>query len=129
MDVGNPSNFVRILELFNKQKKELEVDFTACSYSDAETKVAMQEIYEQFNYVADPHGAVAYLGLKVYTAQNPTTAGVFLETAHPSKFIDVVESTLDIEVALPENVRHLMNREKQSILTSNYEDLKSFLLQ
>tara|TARA_B100001093_G_scaffold519952_1_gene611666 strand:- start:23980 stop:25278 length:1299 start_codon:yes stop_codon:yes gene_type:complete len=129
MDVGNPSNFVRILELFNKQKKALEFDFTALSYSDSETKVAMQEIYNQFNYVADPHGAVAYLGLQAYMAKNPTTAGVFLETAHPSKFIDVVESTLDIEVSIPENVRFLMNREKQSILTSNYEDLKSFLLQ
>ncbi|MAJ32470.1 MAG: threonine synthase [Flavobacteriaceae bacterium] len=129
MDVGNPSNFVRILELFNKQKKELEFDFTALSYSDSETKVAMQEIYNQFNYVADPHGAVAYLGLQAYMAKNPTTAGVFLETAHPSKFIDVVESTLDIEVSIPENVHFLMNREKQSILTSNYEDLKSFLLQ
>ena len=129
MDVGNPSNFVRILELFNKQKKELELDFTALSYSDAETKAAMQEIYDEFNYVADPHGAVAYLGLQAYTAKNPTSAGVFLETAHPSKFIDVVESTLDIEVSLPENVRYLMNRKKHSILTSNYEDLKSFLLQ
>lgn len=126
MDVGNPSNFIRIQQLFNNDFETLKNAFSSYSFSDAATKTTMQEIYADSKYIADPHGAVGYLGLKEYNlAENEI--GVFLETAHPVKFLDVVEQTLDIKLTLPEQIQKIINEEKVSINISTYNDLKDFL--
>lgn len=127
MDVGNPSNFIRIQQLFNNNFNSLKNDFSAYSFNDLLTKEAMKEIYTNSNYIADPHGAVGYLGLKSY-GLNENEYGVFLETAHPVKFLDIVENTLDINVEIPKQIQKVLNKEKVSIKTDNYSKLKEFLL-
>ena len=88
----------------------------------------MKEIYTQLGYITDPHGAVGYLGLKEYLKDHPEKYGVFLETAHPVKFLDTVESTLQTKVELPQRIKALLKKEKQSTPISSYADLKAYLL-
>lgn len=128
MDVGDPSNFVRILQIFDNEFDSLKNGFTAMSYSDAETKAVIKQVYARTNYVMDPHGAVGYLGLKDFLKVNPEFHGVFLETAHPVKFLETVESIIDTKVAIPDSIQHLMDKKKKSFQIRNYEDLKGFLL-
>ncbi|GAA0722038.1 threonine synthase [Aquimarina litoralis] len=127
MDVGNPSNFIRIQQLFNNNFNSLKGNFSAYSFNDVLTKEAMKEIYSKSNYIADPHGAVGYLGLKSY-GLNENEYGVFLETAHPVKFLDIVENTLDLNVEIPKQIQKVLNKEKVSIKTNDYGKLKEFLL-
>jgi threonine synthase len=127
MDVGNPSNFIRIRELFNNDLELLKGTFSSHSFSDDETRATMKEIYSNSGYIAEPHGAVGYLGLKKYgLAANEF--GVFLETAHPVKFLDVVEETLPVKVAIPAQIQKVINNKKVAIKVANYQDLKAFLL-
>ncbi|NMH89516.1 threonine synthase [Flavivirga algicola] len=128
MDVGDPSNFIRIQEIYKNKFETLKDNVSSFSFSDDETREAMQEIYTQFNYVADPHGAVGYLGSKAYLKENPNAHCVFLETAHPTKFLDVVEAVIKEEQPLPEQIQSVMDKEKVSVLISTYEDLKNYLL-
>ncbi|WP_298319358.1 threonine synthase [uncultured Aquimarina sp.] len=127
MDVGNPSNFIRIQQLFDNKFESLKDNFSAYSFDDAATRDAMKEIYNQNKYIADPHGAVGYLGLKEYDLQEGEY-GVFLETAHPVKFLDIVETTLDIKIPIPAQIQKVMNKSKVSIKTNDYKKLKEFLL-
>ncbi|AUC21882.1 threonine synthase [Polaribacter sejongensis] len=127
MDVGNPSNFIRIQELFNNDLEALKSAFSSYSFSDDETRATMKEIYANSGYVADPHGAVGYLGLKKHGLKE-NEFGVFLETAHPVKFLDVVEETLPVKVAIPEQIKKVINNKKVAFKASNYQDLKDFLL-
>ncbi|RLD28057.1 MAG: threonine synthase [Bacteroidetes bacterium] len=128
MDVGNPSNFVRIKEIYKNNFKTLKDHLSSYSFTDAETKEAMQEIYEDYNYVADPHGAVGYLGAKAYLKEHPDTHCVFLETAHPTKFLDVVEKVLQQKQELLAQIKAVMDKKKVSIKIENYEQLKTYLL-
>lgn len=129
MDVGNPSNFVRVQTLFDNNFEKLKQMFSSYSFTDAETRDAMKTIYKNSGYVADPHGAVGYLGLKKYLGNNSTKKlGVFLETAHPVKFLDVVESTLKVSVEIPQQIKAVLGKEKKSIEIDRYEDLKEFLV-
>ncbi|GGG49661.1 threonine synthase [Bizionia arctica] len=128
MDVGNPSNFVRIQEIYNNDFHLLRNNLSGFSFTDEETKEALKEIYTQYNYVADPHGAVGYLGCKAYLKHNPNAHCVFLETAHPTKFLDVVEDTVNTSIPLPDQIKAVIDKEKQAISISNYDGLKSFLL-
>jgi threonine synthase len=128
MDVGNPSNFIRIQEIYKNNFDKLKNNLSSYSFSDEETKVAMKEIYEDTGYIADPHGAVGYLGAKAYLKENPNAHCIFLETAHPTKFLDVVEDVLDATVALPEQIQSVMGKEKEATKINSYEQLKSFLL-
>ena len=128
MDVGNPSNFIRIQEMYNNDLSEFKKDFSSYAVSDAETKVAMYEIYKNSNYIAEPHGAVGYLGLKKEMQNHENAIGIFLETAHPIKFLDTVEPTLNIKLEIPKQIESVLNKEKVSIKISNYNDLKEFLL-
>jgi threonine synthase len=128
MDVGNPSNFIRIRELFNNDLKALKNAFSSYSFSDDETREAMKKIYNNSGYIADPHGAVGYLGLKKY-GLTANQFGVFLETAHPVKFLDVVESILPVKVEIPEQIQKVINNKKVAFKVSTYQDLKDFLLQ
>lgn len=128
MDVGDPSNFIRIRHLFQNDKEKLSKYFSSYTFSDVETKRAMKQIYDCSDYIADPHGAVGYLGLKKYQEEHPDTYGIFLETAHPVKFLDVVEETISKKLALPAQIQKIMDKKKNSIQISSYEDLKTFLL-
>jgi len=129
MDVGNPSNFIRIQEIYNNDFEQLKANLSSYSYTDEETKEALLEIYEQFNYVADPHGAVGYLGCKDYLKTNENAHCVFLETAHPTKFLDVVEDVIDTKLELPPQIEAVMDHKKVATQIATYEELKTFLLQ
>ena len=126
MDVGNPSNFIRIQELYQNNFDALKKNFSSFSFTDDETREAMKKIYTNSNYIADPHGAIGYLGLKKYVL-NTTEFGVFLETAHPVKFLDVVESTLPVKVAIPEQIENILDKEKIAKRIHSYQELKEFL--
>ena len=129
MDVGDPSNFIRIRHLFQDDFEKLNKTLSSYTFSDDETRVAMKAIYSNSNYIADPHGAVGYLGLKKYQEKNPDTYGIFLETAHPVKFLDVVENTLGITPEIPAQIQKVLHRKKVSLAVEDYEDLKNFLLE
>ena len=129
MDVGDPSNFIRIQKLFNNDFFKLKKILKGYHYTDTETKKAIKEIHEVSGYIADPHGAVGYLGLRDFL-KNTTDdyQGLFLETAHPIKFVDTVEATLKTTVEIPKRLESILDREKTSIPISRYDELKSFLL-
>lgn len=126
MDVSDPSNFVRILEMYNQNIELLKTDFSSFSFTDEDAKKCMNEIFKKCNYVCEPHGAVGYLGLKKYL-ETKNAIGLFLETAHPIKFLETVEETLNITLELPKNITELLNKEKQSIKVKSYEEVKHFL--
>ncbi|WP_242204733.1 threonine synthase [Aestuariivivens insulae] len=128
MDVGAPSNFIRIEEIYKNQFNTLKDNLSSYSFSDEETKTAMLEIYDNYNYVADPHGAVGYLGCKAHLKEHPEAHCVFLETAHPTKFLDVVEEVIKEEQPLPEQIQAVMGKDKVSVKIDTYEDLKDFLI-
>jgi threonine synthase len=124
MDVSNPSNFVRILELFGDG---LRNELTSYPFTDAQTLEAIAQL-NQNGYLPDPHGAVGYLGLKKYMESHDEVTGVFLETAHPVKFADSIEQNLGIKISLPEQIKSLMDKEKKSVKIGSYEELKAKLL-
>ncbi|WP_282056263.1 threonine synthase [Maribacter luteus] len=128
MDVGDPSNFIRIRHLHNDDFEALKANLSSYPFTDEETKKAMLHIYKTSDYIADPHGAVGYLGIQKYRKDHPETFGVFLETAHPVKFLDVVEETLGHTLELPAQIKNVMGKEKTSIKIGKYEELKSYLL-
>ena len=130
MDVGNPSNFVRILELFHHKFADLKKVLSSDSISDEETRKTIQEVFEKENYLLDPHGAVAYFALENYLKQHPEEKGYILETAHPVKFYDVVEPVIHQKIPIPESVKSILDKEKESILmNADFDKLKDYLLQ
>lgn len=129
MDVGNPSNFVRILDLYRHDLAAIKKYVSAFALSDQETAVAMKKVYADYQYILDPHGAVAYLGLKKFQQEHADYTGVFFETAHPAKFIEVVEHTLQQKIKIPATLQEFINREKKSIpCSSDYNAVKTILL-
>ena len=129
MDVGDPSNFVRILELFDKQFHSLKKELSGYSISDEETRDTIKEVYSAYHYLTDPHGAVGYLALKKYLEGFADQKGIFLETAHPVKFYDVVEPVIGEKIPVPASVQTLLNKEKQSVrMGTKYEEFKEYLM-
>jgi threonine synthase len=129
MDVSDPSNFIRIQKIFNNDVFKLKKKLSGYSYTDSETKKALKEIYKINGYVADPHGAIGYLGLKKYLENNEGDFyGVFLETAHPVKFLDTVKKALKIDIEVPERLKETLTRDKVSIPIKDFTDLKEYLL-
>ena len=128
MDVGDPSNFIRISKIFDNNYKVIKSNLSGFKFEDNKTKEAIKEIYKDSNFIADPHGAVGYLGLKKYLKNHNNKIGVFMETAHPIKFIDVVENTLDIKLKLPERIKKILKKEKKSTKINTYEELKDYLI-
>ncbi len=129
MDVGNPSNFVRILEIFKHQFPQLKNKLSSATVTDEDTLATIKEVFEKYNYLADPHGAVGYLALSQYLASHPADKGVFLETAHPVKFPDAVEKITGRPIAVPDSLQPIMKRDKLSIfIPADYAALKEFLL-
>ena len=129
MDVAHPSNWIRIETLHDHDLNKLRNHISSYSFTDAQTMDAMQRVYHQYNYVADPHGAIGYLGLERYLQKNPNYFGVFLETAHPIKFTEVVTEALGFSPELPEGLQRLMHSEKKSTVIKNYDELKEVLMQ
>jgi threonine synthase len=130
MDVANPSNFVRIMELFEQNLPSLKNVLTSYSISDAETKATIEKVFKEKKYVLDPHGAVGFIALHRYLNAHPGKKGFFLETAHPSKFYDVIEPVIHQPVEIPDSIRALLKQEKKSIrMKANDNDgLKSLLI-
>ena len=128
MDVGNPSNFVRIQEMYHDDILEFKKDFSSYAFSDDQTKDALQNIYTRTGYIVEPHGAVGYLGLKKEIEKQSNSVGVFLETAHPIKFLDVVEPILNFQISIPSQIESVLRKDKIKIPITSYEDLKRFLI-
>ena len=127
MDVGNPSNFIRIQELYNNDLTAFKKDFSSYSHTDEITSATLLEIYNNSGYIAEPHGVVGYLGLKKEMMHFPKAIGIFLETAHPIKFLDTVEPILNITLPIPVQIESVLNKEKVRVKIKTYEELKAFL--
>ena len=128
MDVGNPSNFIRIQALHDNDINKLKSNLSSYSFTDDETKTALETIYSNSGYIADPHGAVGYLGAKAHLTNHSSSQVVFLETAHPTKFLDVVEEVISEKVELPPQIQAVIDQQKHATFVKNYEDFKSFML-
>jgi threonine synthase len=129
MDVGDPSNFIRILELLHHEFSGLKNLMSSYSVSDNETRETLKNVFDNEHYLADPHGAVAYYALNEYLQQHPGQAGMFLETAHPVKFYDVVEPVIGEAIPIPEPLKPLMEKDKKSILMeADFQQLSEFLM-
>ena len=129
MDVGDPSNFIRIMEIFHQQIDGLKKTLNGYTISDEATKATLISVYQNHNYLLDPHGAVAYTALQQYQSQYPNTKGVILETAHPVKFYDVIEPLINQTVPVPETVAEQIKKEKISTkIKADKNELKEFLL-
>ena len=130
MDVGNPSNFARILDIYDNNYTTISKAIKGHAFSDAETREKMKQVFEKFNYVCDPHGAVGFLGLENFLNMNPRfTKGVFFETAHPAKFKDTVDKTIGSDIEIPERLAKFLDREKLSVkIPNNFQDLKNLML-
>ena len=131
MDVGNPSNFERLKSLFNNDVLEFKKEIESYSFSDEETKSAMIKVKQEFDYTLDPHGAVAYLGLQKYSEKsNEDFIGILLETAHPAKFVEVVEDVLKEKIEIPEKLEAFNKKEKQSLyFPADFYLVKQFLME
>ena len=135
MDVGNPSNFERMKSLFNNDVSEFKKEIESYSFSDEETKTTMRNVKKEFDYTLDPHGAVAYLGLQALRqAQsdkiNEDFVGVLLETAHPAKFVEVVEDVLKEKIVIPEKLEAFNKKEKKSVeFPVDFETVKNYLIE
>jgi threonine synthase len=131
MDVGNPSNFARILDLYGHNHNIIKEIIYSASFSDEQTKSAMKEVYSKYNYIIDPHGAVGYLAFQQYISEShlDNYSGVILETAHPAKFADTVEDVINKKIGIPERLRLCLDKKKESIkISKNFDDLKDFLV-
>ncbi len=132
MDVGNPSNFARLKDFYQKEQCHtcdmMGQDIKGYAFNDDKTKEAVKFIYDRFQYIMDPHGAVGYLALKEYQQVYPETMGVILETAHPSKFIEDVENILGNKITVPERLARLADEPKSAIsMSTNYKDFKEWI--
>jgi threonine synthase len=131
MDVGNPSNFFRLLALYGNDENLFKEKVKGFFFDDIETGQAMKKVKSENGYIMDPHGAVGYLGLKKFMGQNPNEyVGVFLETAHPGKFKSVVDQVLGIDLELPERLqKFLSGTKKMEVLENDFEAFRTYLLQ
>ena len=128
MDVGDPSNFSRILELYKSDHNALKGDLEGYWFTDEQTRGAIREIYQKYGYISDPHGAVGYLGLQEFLKAHPEAQGTFLETAHPAKFKEEVERTLSIDIDLPAQLASFAGKSKVAEKISTYDGLKAFIM-
>jgi threonine synthase len=127
MDVGDPSNFARILDLYNNDVNAIRNEISGARYSDEEIASTMNICRKETNYILDPHGACGYQALKDGLKENEI--GVFLETAHPAKFLEKVEEILNEKIEIPEKLQSFMKGTKQSIeMSKDFESFKSFLM-
>jgi len=127
MDVGNPSNFRRIENLFDHNWDSVKESVIGYRYTDEETCATIKEVYDRHNYVIDPHGAVGYLAAQAYSKNHPSQKTVILETAHPAKFLPVMEPILG-KIDIPERLAVLSEKEKTAIdMSTDFEPFKAWL--
>ena len=124
MDVGNPSNFVRIMEIMQNNFDHLKNGLSSYSYDDIVTEATIHRIFKTNNYILDPHGAVAFLA-----AEEFNKPAIILETAHPVKFPEVVERAIGETITIPESVQFLLDKQKVAIpMGANFSVFKSLML-
>ncbi len=129
MDVGNPSNFVRISELFGNHFDSVKNKISGYSIDDVKTLEVIKNIYADYHYMLDPHSAVAFASLEKYLQKHPSKKGFILGTAHPVKFPDPVKSATDITIDIPESLQDLIRKKKKTVeINSDFEELRRFLL-
>jgi threonine synthase len=129
MDVGNPSNFIRILDLYGHSHRDILRDMAGYRYTDEEMKDAIREVHARTGYLLEPHGAAGYRALRDFLRENDPLQGVFIETAHPAKFKDLVGSLTSSRVDVPERLMEAARKEKQSVLLEGeYAALREYLL-
>ena len=131
MDVGNPSNLVRIREMYSNKLDDVQFDIYSESNDDSATRRGIKEVFKKYQYIIDPHGSVGYLAFKDYVEKNSLGDyyGIILETAHPAKFKDVIEEELKIQVEIPERLAVCITKKKQTVELSNtFEEFKDYLL-
>ncbi len=127
MDVGDPSNFVRIIDLYNNSLDEIKKDISGEWYTDDSIRETVKETYEKTGYLLDPHGACGYKALTQELKNDET--GVFLETAHPAKFLETVEGIINEKVEIPEKLKNFIQGKKESIeLSKSFDEFKKLLL-
>ncbi|MEL7587974.1 MAG: pyridoxal-phosphate dependent enzyme, partial [Prolixibacteraceae bacterium] len=128
MDVGDPSNFARILDLYHHSHEAMRQDIQGFRYSDKEIRKVVKEVYSESGYLLDPHGATAYQAL--IEGLQPGESGVFLETAHPAKFLGPMEKIVgEGNVPIPDKLSGFLEGEKQSVpLSKEFDDFKAFLM-
>lgn len=127
MDVGDPSNFARIYDLYNGSHDKISSIISGATYTDNEIKAAVKQCYKDNGYILDPHGACGYQALKDNLKKGET--GVFCETAHPAKFKDTIENIINTEIEIPQRLSNFMKGKKQTVELSNkFDDFKTFLL-
>lgn len=128
MDVGDPSNFARILDLYNNDWKAICSDISGATYSDDAIRKTMKQCYDETGYVLDPHGACGYQALSEQL--QPGQVGVFLETAHPAKFKERVDAIDNADIDIPERLQAFMRGKKQSVeMPNDFEAFKRYLMQ
>lgn len=127
MDVGDPSNFVRILDLYGGDVERIRADISGGTFADGQIAECMARVYKQHGYMLDPHGACAYLGLEQGLKEGET--GMLLETAHPAKFPDTVEPAIGGRVEIPASLRHFLAGKKETVpMSKEFGDFKSYLM-
>ena len=127
MDVGDPSNFARIYDLYDKSHEKISALISGATYSDEQIRETMCECYKASGYILDPHGACGYQALA--DGLQPGEVGVFCETAHPAKFKEKVDEILGIDVEIPERLAAFMRGEKQSVaMSKDFADFKDYLM-
>ena len=127
MDVGDPSNFVRISKIYKNDFNLIKNNLYTCSFTDEETVDGIKELINEFNYIPDPHGAVGFLGVKEFIKSNSNYKFIILETAHPAKFSDVINLYTD-NLVVPNQISSIINKKKKSVEIDGYIAFKNFLL-
>ena len=127
MDVGDPSNFARIYDLYGGSHEAIKKDISGETYTDEQIRETVQAVYNETGYLLDPHGACGYRALAEQL--QPGETGVFLETAHPAKFLQTVESIIGVEVQIPEKLQAFMKGQKESVpMEKDFASFKSYLM-
>ena len=127
MDVGDPSNFARILDLYDHSHERITKLISGCTYTDDQIRETMRQCYQETGYVLDPHGACGYRALKEQLREGEV--GIFCETAHPAKFKEKVDEILGADIQIPERLAAFMRGEKQSVaMSKEFADFKDYLL-
>ncbi len=131
MDVGNPSNFARMEDIYGKELSRMEIDIKGYAFDDQETRETLKSVWQKTGYLMDPHGTVGYLGLRRFIRENDYTGeSIFVETAHPAKFREIVEPLINQPIPLPPQLAQVMEKEKHSIpMENDFNQLKEFLLE
>ena len=127
MDVGDPSNFARIYDLYGKSHERISSLISGATHSDEQIRETMRQCYAETGYILDPHGACGYRALQEGLKENEV--GVFCETAHPAKFKETVDNIIGGDIQIPERLAAFMRGKKQSVeMTKNFDDFKAFLM-